>query len=117
METHEARDHDRVMRFTGTLLGEGTSREPGKPRWTEVRVWRTEAGSYVVEVVGRSTLVGEVDRCRAQVSETAAGAVESLYQYDDNQVRYMTRTARLVGELAASVDDVFGQAFRCEEVA
>lgn len=112
----EVHDRERVIGFTGSLLGEGTSWEHGKDRWTEVRIYQTEAGSFVVEVIGRSALAGEVDRCRAQVCETAQGAVESLYQYDDNEVRYMTRTARAAAELAC-VNEEFAQAYRVEEVA
>lgn len=117
MTTCTVRDRDRVLTFTGIEIGAGTSFRAGKDRWMETRIFLTEAGSYVVATTGRSMVAGEVDRCRAQVCETAAGAVGSLYQYDENEIRYMTKTARLAAERAAEVDRDFGLAFNVEHVA
>lgn len=37
----------RTVRFKGTELARDSTYAEGKPRWSEVVVWRTEAGSYV----------------------------------------------------------------------
>lgn len=131
--TYELSDRERTVRFAGVMLGEATSRwrthsghsdtyarrfsRCGACRWTEVRVYRTEAGSYVVETVGRSLVPDEVDLSRVTVSESAAGAVETLHTYDADEVRYITKTAREAALAAAALDDAFAEAFMVEEVA
>lgn len=48
---------DREIRFAGELLGEASSAEGSSTlRWTEVLIYRTEGGKYVVEKVGRSDI-------------------------------------------------------------
>lgn len=49
------------VRFNGRLLHEYTTqnREGTKARWSEIRLWETKAGAWVVESVGASTLRGE----------------------------------------------------------
>lgn len=133
MTTYEVHDRERLVRFTGELLGEATSRwanhadhlesfaprftRCGACRWTEVRVYRTEAGSYVIETVGRSLLPDEVDLSRCTVAESAVGAVETLHTYDQDEVRYITKTAREAAVAAAARDEEFERAFMVEEVA
>lgn len=133
MRTYELSDRERTVRFTGVLLGEATSRwerhtdhelpyaprfeRCGACRWTEVRVYRTEAGSYVIETVGRSLVPDEVDLSRVTVAESAAGAVETLHTYDQDEVRYITKTAREAALAAAAQDEKFAEAFMVEEVA
>jgi hypothetical protein len=57
-EAHSVRDGaTREIRFTGVLLAEVSSRHNAGPRWTELRLFRTEAGSYVLEKVGVSVVV------------------------------------------------------------
>ena len=56
--TYQVRDGStRVIEFDGALLGEVSSRRAQAPRWTELRLFRTEAGSYVLEKVGASVVV------------------------------------------------------------
>lgn len=43
--------------FSGTLLGAGSSAQPMKPRWFEVRIFRTDGGRYIVAGAGRSIVV------------------------------------------------------------
>jgi len=55
---HKVRDGStRVIEFDGRLLGEVSSRRAGAPRWTELRLFRTNAGAYVLEKVGASVVV------------------------------------------------------------
>ena len=56
--THRVRDgRTRVIEFEGDLLAEVSSRRARGPRWTELRLFRTDAGSYVLEKVGVSVVV------------------------------------------------------------
>ncbi len=54
--THQVRDGSRLITFDGTLLGFVTSERPEVARWTEMSVYLTEGGSYVLEKVGRSLI-------------------------------------------------------------
>lgn len=48
----------RVTRFTGTLLSHQSSRrEDDQLRWTEISIYRTDGGNYIVHKVGRSRVV------------------------------------------------------------
>jgi hypothetical protein len=47
----------RVIRFDGQLLGEVSSRRAQAPRWTELRLYKTAAKSFVLEKVGASVVV------------------------------------------------------------
>jgi hypothetical protein len=49
--------HTRTLEFEGNLLGEVSSRRGQGPRWTELRLYRTENGTYVLEKVGASVVV------------------------------------------------------------
>lgn len=47
----------RIIEFDGTLLGEVSSRRAQGPRWTELRLYKTDAGVYVLEKVGASVVI------------------------------------------------------------
>lgn len=53
-------NHD--LQFTGRALASVNSHRPGYPRWTELNLFQTDAGAYVGQVVGRSTVDGETPR-------------------------------------------------------
>src|SRR4051794_28044646 len=82
----------REIRFRGELIGGATSHRPGKERWIEMSVHRTEGGNFIVSGVGRTTIPGEVERFWAHVCEEPEGVVEALHLYDRDGVRYLTRT-------------------------
>lgn len=50
----QVRDGHRLLTFDGQLLASVSSRDGDKDRWTEMRVYRTNGGSYILEKVGRS---------------------------------------------------------------
>ena len=51
----------------GDLLAKVSGRRGKKPRWTELRLWRTLDGLYAIEKVGRSMVIGERDRLTAWI--------------------------------------------------
>lgn len=53
--TYQVRDGARLLSFEGELLGAVSSRR-GDPRWTEMSLYRTLKGQYVLEKVGRSVM-------------------------------------------------------------
>lgn len=108
---------ERELRFDGVLLGEASSFGPHKQRWIELRLYRTRGGNYVLSGVGKTVLPGESDRAWAHVSETPQGVVESMYLYDEDNVRYLTNTAKRVLEQAGRVDAELRNAYLIEDVA
>lgn len=57
---YQVRDADgSITEFEGELLGSGTSQRRHSPRWSELHIYKTEAGTYVVHKIGR-TLVYHV---------------------------------------------------------
>lgn len=67
MQVNNAQD----LRFEGQLLQEYTTqnRDGTKDRWTEIRLWETVGGSWVVEQVGCSKRSGESNLRDALVIE------------------------------------------------
>lgn len=53
-DSFQARNGPKLYSFDGALLGHVTSQRDGAARWTEQTIYRTTAGSYVLEKVGRS---------------------------------------------------------------
>lgn len=50
----QVRDGNRLLTFDGELLASISSRDDDRDRWTEMNVYRTTGGSYILEKVGRS---------------------------------------------------------------
>lgn len=65
------------IEFTGQLQGEYSTQNSAatKDRWTEIRLWETAAGAWIVESVGCSTRRGEAELRDALVMERADGGV------------------------------------------
>ncbi len=53
--TYQVRDGARLLVFEGELLGSISSRR-ADPRWTEMNLYRTTMGEYILEKVGRSVM-------------------------------------------------------------
>jgi hypothetical protein len=113
---HVVRDRDRELKFRGRLLGSATSKAAGKQRWSEIAIYKTEAGAYIVCGCGRSEMPGESDRPWAQVCEAARGVVERLHMMDDDQSRYLPYVNRAALDEARSNDENLAQAFLVETV-
>jgi hypothetical protein len=68
LPTHQVRDGDRLLTFEGQLLAHISSQRD-TPRWTEMSLYKTVAGTYVLEKVGRS-IVTHIDGCPAAADLT-----------------------------------------------
>lgn len=72
--THQVRDGDRILEFTGELLAESTSQRRGNNRWIEFELYRTRAGDYVLARIGCSVVFhapgcGLVSQYRLKIGE------------------------------------------------
>jgi hypothetical protein len=52
---------DPDVEFVGVLLDDATTETPEATRWTEVSIYRTDGGQYVIHRVGRSVLYHQHD--------------------------------------------------------
>ena len=97
-QQYTVRDEDQQIRFVGRLLGSSSSEEwarsRGNQQWTEMEIYRTTDGKYVVTKIGRSTKPGQVDFHTSHVAETPQGAVACVYGRDRDGVQYLTIVAR-----------------------
>jgi hypothetical protein len=59
----DVRDGQRPVTFVGWMVADADSQGGGDPRWTELALYRTTSGKYVLEKIGRSD-VFHSPRCR-----------------------------------------------------
>ena len=76
------------LTFNGTLLASVSSYRPGYNRYTELRLYKTEAGAYVGQALGLSDLPGEVPRYRS--SHGDIDTVLSIFKRD-NQLSWLAK--------------------------
>lgn len=67
MQQHKAYNGEQEFVFVGDLIGFGTTRTDDKIRWTEISVYRTRGGKYIIEKVGVSDVFHALDSsCKRQ---------------------------------------------------
>jgi EXLDI family protein len=75
------RDGDLDLTFKGARLASATSHtHNNNGRWTEIDIYRTRAGMYVVWVVERTQWEREADRHTAHVCDTGSAVIEAITQ-------------------------------------
>ena len=99
------RDGTLPLRFAGKELATASSQTPGKPRWFEVTIFRTDDGRYVVHGVGVSEVNGEEDRHWATVCARPDEVIDALRRDGEDGVRFLPRTSQYALEEAAEVDE------------
>lgn len=90
MDQYQVRDRHRILTFNGVLLAEASSRRRDASRWTELRLYQTVGGSYVLEKIGRSvvthmpTCAEIVDKNLPRFQEVHPGAdPDEDFEYHD----------------------------------
>lgn len=116
MTTYQVREKEGQLEFDGEHLSHASSAGGGKTRWLEIDIYKTAAGKYVVAGCGKTVNAGERDRPWAHVSDSAHGAVESLYLYDRDDVRYLTNVARQALRDAGVKDIDLARAFNTQRI-
>ena len=56
-ETYQVRDGVRLVSFDGVKLAEVSSQRSTSPRWTELTLYRTDTGRYVLSKIGRTVVL------------------------------------------------------------
>lgn len=59
----------RTLEFEGEKIAFRTSEMPSKPRWTEITCFITLEDEWVIQIIGRSRMEGETDRCKFVISK------------------------------------------------
>lgn len=94
--------------FKGDLLAERSSYSDGTFRWLETRIYRTDSGQYITEMVGRSNVPTEDDKITVRVYDRAAhvrlGFLRTRTSGRHKGEKYLTVQAELTIEDAASKD-------------
>lgn len=118
METYRVpRNGDVDLVFTGECLVDMSGEQPDKDYWTEIRIWRTNSGKYVAEMVGKSAL-GDPDRRNVTVVEDPADLRDALKRRrrgpgeKSAKPVYLTDFARQALTIAATVDPAVGAALQ-----
>lgn len=117
MKKYRVRDGERVIEFEGRLLARVTSQDDTKKRWIELALYKTHAGTYVLEGVGRSLIKGEVDRRWVQLADDPEGIIDRLYLYNDTGAKYIPHTSRTLISHAGVHDDAIRRAFMVQRIA
>jgi hypothetical protein len=102
------RDGDRDLKFTGDIIADVSSHSyqgPNQNRWTEITVYRTKGGKYVVSSIGRTCWQGEHDRHDATLCDTPEAVLDALRQ--DGYLSWIAKEA--LDEL--QTDDAFADIY------
>ncbi len=74
-------ENNAEVSIRGERIARASSRaEAGKSalRWSEIAIYRGDAGTYVVQEIGRSAIAGEIDRCRLHRDLSPHGVYAAL---------------------------------------
>ncbi len=74
------RDNDKDLCFKGELIAEVSSFRRGSndTNWTELNLYRTSAGKYIAEEIGRTRRMNQHDRHAATVCDSTAEVIDAL---------------------------------------
>lgn len=89
MQEHTVQDDDGGITFIGKQLAFASSSAPGKTRWSELTLFITEGGKYVVAGAGISRVPGEENRRWAVVVDDAIAVVAKLTLHSEAGVHYI----------------------------
>jgi hypothetical protein len=100
------RDGAPPLRFLGRLITESTSRRNDSTRWTDVSVYRSQSGKWILQTIGRTIWEGEVDRYSVIHGDSAADLIKKIETKD-----CMTHTIQMCLESAAEVEEEMKKAY------
>lgn len=112
-----SRKGDVDLAFDGECLVDASSKKEGAKYWTEIRIYRTDSGFYVAEMVGKSAL-GDPDRRNVTVVDKPADLRDALKRRRRAQGEpsalpvYLTDFARDALQAAARVDPAVSAALQ-----
>lgn len=116
-------DEFRAHTFTGTLLGEASSKYESHNhdekyvsqstqircsacRWQEVRLYKTHTGKYIVYTVGKTVIAGERDFIRLRETTSAFEIIELLTVRRTAKTFLPVPAARALAQASQYDDDI-----------
>ncbi len=112
------RDGQKDLKFKGELLASASDRWIAgreQTRWTEIAVYKTESGKYVIAWESITLWQGELNGYHAKVCELAPEVIAELMTDDAEGVAYFSDLAKEVLDELAKSDERF-KALLYEEV-
>lgn len=104
-------DGQRPVSFRGEVIATSSSYAPGKMRWFELVIYRTQSEQYLAQGIGRSDFEDEDDKVWVEIAATAAELISMLHRTGRDGDYYLTRTTQYALEDAARVDSNFAAAY------
>ena len=98
------RDGERPLQFTGERIATTDTWREGKNVWTELVLWWTDTGKYVLQSIGRTDDPTKVDLFSATVHDTPEELHRQLAKNGAGGT--LSAPARELLELAADEDDL-----------
>ena len=80
LRTITVRDQHQMLEFDGRLIGFGSTENDKSTRWTEIEIFATKGGNYVVHRVGASVLYHKAN------SNCTSGTLTRVSQLDANEI-------------------------------
>lgn len=78
----QVRDGERTLCFEGAKVASVSSEMPVKDRWSELTIYLTVSGQWILAGVGRSRIPGEVDRPWVVTSDDPVDIVAAVVGHD-----------------------------------
>lgn len=100
-------DGSRDVRFRGEKLADVSSHShfgSRQNRWTEMRLYRTEGGSLVLKILGRTCWQGESDRHSVAVLDDEAALVTKLIDGNDGELSDLAKELLSAADIDAALD-------------
>jgi hypothetical protein len=88
-------DSGRDVKFAGYVMADVTSHSnqgPSQNRWTEISIYRTRGGKYIVQIVGLTCYQGESNRYEVTVCATEDEVVKAL-EGGEGQLGWLAKDA------------------------
>ena len=95
----------RLLEFEGDELARVSTRRGNAPRWTEVHVYRTSDGSYVLNTIGQSVISGEIPLTWWGVVSTPAELVAEMFRWSREDEHYFLPTISMEALEEAAYED------------
>ncbi|SRR6266545_1021531 len=70
MTSFSVYDGHEEIRFDGELLGESSTETPTSPRWTEIQIYKTNAGKYIIHRIGVSLVYHSKEKSQCDAGVT-----------------------------------------------
>lgn len=126
LQRYTARGYNNLYVFDGVLLGEASSYRdihsnhpesfalPGQRcsacRWFEVKIYREDAGDYLIELAGKTNVPTEKDRHRVEQTSSPHAIIDLLTQQDNGRPFIPLVSRRVLAEASAhdtAIEEVY----------